>query len=252
MRLLSVPVLILLVLAAPGPDEPQRQSSAAATAQDLKGLEEFLNWAHPGADGCETPVDVAIVQTWDGGLRARYRIVCGSSASALEGVFKGREKEGVWQIAGGFEGVMRWRFEPARLGGKPLTYFRPVELTFSGLPPESRGWVHRALFHVEAIVSDDELVVEEALRRVRAGEPFDKVAAPSRGLGPARGGDWGFVSAATLPAAVRKALHEARVGGLAGPVSAPGVDEPPPEPGPGLFALRPPPHGEPAVPNLDP
>jgi len=350
MRLLSVPVLILLVLAAPGPDEPQRQSSAAATAQDLKGLEEFLNWAHPGADGCETPVDVAIVQTWDGGLRARYRIVCGSSASALEGVFKVREKEGVWQIAGGFEGdatridallgpprgapgpagpapaglspppgntggapdasfglvpppettkevapgypeeagrarligeahiellvqvppdgtplrarplrgpdpdlgmrraaidaVMRWRFEPARLGGKPLTYFRPVELTFSGLPPESRGWVHRALFHVEAIVSDDELVVEEALRRVRAGEPFDKVAAPSRGLGPARGGDWGFVSAATLPAAVRKALHEARVGGLAGPVSAEGLHYLLLKRGEVYYALRPRPDGE--------
>src|SRR5437867_3437806 len=247
MRLLSVPVLILLVLAAPGPDEPQRQSSAAATAQDLKGLEEFLNWAHPGADGCETPVDVAIVQTWDGGLRARYRIVCGSSASALEGVFKVREKEGVWQIAGGFEGDAT-RIDallgPARLGGKPLTYFRPVELTFSGLPPESRGWVHRALFDVEAIVSDDELVVEEALRRVRAGEPFDKVAAPSRGLGPARGGDWGFVSAATLPAAVRKALHEAHVGGLAGPVSAEGLHYLLLKRGEVYYALRPRPDGE--------
>src|SRR3989449_1986071 len=326
MRLLGVPVLILLVLAAPGTDEALRQSSAASAGQDLKGLEEFLNWAHPGADGCETPVDVAIVQTWDGGLRARYRIVCGSSASALEGVFKVREKEGVWQIAGGFEGdatridallgpprgapgpagpapaglspppgntggapdasfglvpppettkevapeypeeagrarligeahiellvqvrpdgtplrarplrgpdpdlgmrraaidaAMRWRFEPARLAGEPLTYFRPVEVTFSGLPPESRDWVHRALFHVEAIVSDDELVVEEALRRVRAGEPFDRVAAPSRGVGPARGGGWGFGSAAALPAAVREAPHGARVGGDAWPGSA--------------------------------
>src|SRR5207249_7566437 len=118
------------------------------------------------------------------------------------------------------DAVMRWRFEPARLGGEALTYYAPVTLTFSGLPPESRDWVHRALFHIEAIVSDDEMVVEEALRRVQAGEPFDKVAAQSAGSGAGRGGDWGFVSAATLPAAVRKALHEARVGGLAGPVNA--------------------------------
>src|SRR2546425_3239418 len=351
MRLLSVPVLLSLALAAPVTDEPRRQSSAAAATHDLKGLEEFLNWAHPEADGCASPVGVTIVQTWDGGLGARYGIVWGSSASAMEGVFKVREKEGVWQVAGGFEGdasrvdarlgppqgssgpagpppaglapppgntgndapdtsfglvtppestkevapeypeeagrarligearielllqvrpdgtplrarplrgpdpdlgmrraaidaAMRWRFEPARLAGEPLTYFRPVELTFSGLPPESRDWVHRALFHVEAIVSDDELVVEEALRRVRAGEPFDKVAAPAIGSGPARGGDWGFVSAATLPAAVRKALHEARVGGLAGPVSAGGLHYLLLKHGEVYYAPRPRPHGE--------
>src|SRR3989442_3473193 len=104
MRLWSVPVLVSLALAARGTDELGRQSSAASAAQDLKGLEEFLNWAHPKADGCESPADVAVVQTWDGGLRARYRIVCGSAASVLEGVFKVREKEGVWQVAGGFEG----------------------------------------------------------------------------------------------------------------------------------------------------
>jgi hypothetical protein len=83
--------------------------------------------------------------------------------------------------------------------------------------------VHRALFHVEAIVSDDELVVEEALRRVRAGEPFDRVAAELAGSGPMRGGDWGFVPAATLPAAVRKALHEAYIGDTSGPLTAGGL-----------------------------
>src|SRR5258705_983218 len=100
------------------------------------------------------------------------------------------------------EAALRWRFEPARLAGEPLTYFRPVQVTFAGLPPESRDWEHRALFHVEAIVSEDDLVVEEALRRVREGEPFEKVAAESTGAGTVRGGDWGFVSAASLPASV--------------------------------------------------
>ena len=331
MRLLSVPALISLLLAAAvGQPTPRPAGVTGDAAHNLKGLEEFLNWAHPKADGCESPGDVSIVQIWDGGLRARYRIVCGASARALQGVFKVREKEGVWQIASGFEGdaarldaalgppprapgsegpaptglapppgnrdngapdtpldlvpapettkeiapefpeeagrarligdahlellvqippdgaplraralrgpepdlgmrraatdaVLRWSFRPARLAGEPLTYFRPVELTFHGLPPESRDWVHRALFQVEAIVSEDELVVEEALRRVRGGESFDRVAAQSVGSTAARGSDWGLVSATALPAAVRKALHEARVGDLAGPVSAEGL-----------------------------
>ncbi len=371
MRLLSVPVLITLSLLAgvglppsgpagppadPPPDaaDPERQGPAARP-QSLKGLGEFLNWAHPKDDACEAPADVSIVQFWDGGVRARYRIVCGSSVRALEGVFKVREKAGVWQIAEGFEteaarleaalspshasrggsvpgraadvrvapppeglapppdspvggapdtplglvpppsstaeitpeypeeagrarligeahiellvqispdgtplrarplrgpdpdlgmrraatdAVMRWRFDPARLAGLALTYFRPVEMTFSGLPPESRDWVHRALFHVEAIVSDDELVVEEALRRLRAGEPFDRVAAEA-GSGPLRGGDWGFVPAATLPAAVRKALHEARIGDLCGPVTVGGVHYLLRKRGEVYYALRP-------------
>src|SRR2546428_3800010 len=126
MRLLSVPVLISLALAAPGTDELRRQSSAASAAQDLKGLEEFLNWAHPKADGCESPADVAVVQTWDGGLRARYRIVCGSAASALEGVFKVREKEGVWQVAGGFEG------DASRVDARPRP---PGSARPAGAPP---------------------------------------------------------------------------------------------------------------------
>ncbi|MGH9797897.1 MAG: DUF1570 domain-containing protein, partial [Candidatus Polarisedimenticolia bacterium] len=39
----------------------------------------------------------------------------------------------------------------------------------------------------------------------------------------ARGGDWGFVPAAGLPAPLRRALHEAAVGGLVGPVNADGL-----------------------------
>jgi TonB family protein len=328
MRFLGLSVLVALALdAGVGMSAPDRQSSAAADPVELDRLGEFLNWAHPAAEGCESPRDVAILQTWDGGLRAGYRIVCGSATRLLEGVFQVREqvrdKERVWQVAAGFEAeaarieaalvspragpaglapppantgplspdtplrfvappevttetkpeypeeagrgrligeahvellvqispegaplrarplrgpdpdlgmrrsaidaVLRWRFEPARLGGVPLTYYRPVDLTFSGLPPESRDWIHRALFHVEAIVSDDELVVQEALRRVKAGELFATVAAQAVGTGPERGGAWGFVSAAAFPAAVRKALHEARIDGLAGPVEAEGL-----------------------------
>src|SRR4029077_10868490 len=104
MRLLSVPALISLALAAAvGQPIPRPPGVAVDAAHTLKGLEEFLNWAHPKADGCESPADVSIVQIWDGGLRARYRIVCGASARALQGVFKVREKEGVWQVASGFE-----------------------------------------------------------------------------------------------------------------------------------------------------
>ena len=104
MRLLSVPVLISLAFAAAvGQPTPRPALVPGEAAHNLKGLEEFLNWAHPKADGCESPADVSIVQIWDGGLRACYRIVCGPSARSLEGVFKVREKEGVWQIASGFE-----------------------------------------------------------------------------------------------------------------------------------------------------
>ncbi|HKB08309.1 MAG TPA: energy transducer TonB, partial [Candidatus Polarisedimenticolia bacterium] len=311
--------------------------------------EEFLKWAHPEGEGCPSPADISIVETWDGGLRARYGIGCGASTRPLQGIFQVREKEGVWQIASGFEAdapridaalgappsgpageapagispppknagggapetpldavappavrseaspeypeeagrarligeahiellvevapdgaplrarplrgpdpdlgmrraameaVMRWRFDPARLAGKPLTYFRSVDVTFSGLPPESRDWVHRALFRVEAVVSEDELVVDEALRRVRAGEAFEKVAAESVGSSAARGGDWGLVSAATLPAAVRRALHEARVGGLAGPVAAEGLHYLILKRGEVYYALKPRPGGD--------
>jgi hypothetical protein len=306
-----------------GAPAPERQSSGAPGDVEVQRLAEFLGWAHPPEDGCGPPSEIRVIERWTGGLMARYQVVCGGSARSLQGVFQTREKEGVWQVAGGFEAeperlgaalaastspgapglappaanpdagaaapetplslvappqaagdsqpeypeeagrarligvahvellvevspggvplrarplrgpdpdlgmrraareaVLRRRFRPALLLGRPVTYFAPIDITFTGLPAESRNWVHRALFHVEAIVSADRDVVEEAQGRLRAGEPFDRVAA-----GPAvlRGGDWGFVSAATLPAAVRKALHEAPVGGYAGPVSAEGL-----------------------------
>ena len=350
MRIVGVPVLMALAIgsgtggqvprpaptAAPLPEQATHRPSAADGVDEGRRLGEFLGWAHPAEDGCGAPLDATIVQSWDGGLRATYRIVCGRSTRLVEGVFQVREqirdRESVWQIAAGFEAdatridaalgppspgpgraavpppggleappgnraaaaptdsplrfvappearsqvtpdypeeagrarligdahvellvqistegtplrartlrgpdpdlgmrraatdaVLRWRFDPARLKGEPVIYYRPVEMTFSGLPPGTRDWVHRALFHVEVIVSNDELVVQEALRRVQAGESFDAVARQAVETGQGRGGDWGFVSAANFPAAVRKALHEARVDGLAGPVTAEGL-----------------------------
>ncbi len=335
MRLRSVIVPFALALfagagapAAPPPAAPGRQSSGVSGDSEVERLAEFLGWSHPPEDGCRPPAEIRIVEKWTGGLMARYEIVCGEAARSLQGVFRTREKEGVWQVAGGFEAeperlgaaldasrsrsaastphgglappaanpspaeagpetpldlvappevagdsppeypeeagrarligearvellvqvspagvplrvrplrgpdpdlgmrraaraaALRWRFRPARLGGLPVTCFTPIDVVFPGLPPESRNWVHRALFHVEAIVSENRDVVDEAQQRLRAGEPFARVAAGTAVLG---GGDWGFVSAATLPAAARKALHKAPVGGQAGPVSAEGL-----------------------------
>ena len=307
---------------------PGRQSSGVSGDAEVQRLAEFLVWAHPPEDGCGPPVEIRIVEKWIGGLMARYEIVCGDGTRNLQGVFQTREKEGVWQVAGGYEAdaerlraaleafrsgaaapaapeglapppanlgareagpqtplslvappevaadsrpeypdeagrarligearvellvqvspagvplrarplrgpdldlgmrraareaALRWRFRPALLRGLPVTCFTPIDIVFTGLPPESRHWVHRALFHVEAIVSEDREVVDEALERLEAGEAFEKLAAGPTILG---GGDWGFVSAAALPAAARKALHEAPIGGHAGPVSAEGL-----------------------------
>jgi hypothetical protein len=333
MRLRSVIVPLMLALAAaPGPApyagaDPVRQSSGVSGEAEVQRLAEFLGWAHPAESGCGLPIDIRIVEKWSGGLMARYDIPCGGTTRSLQGAFQTRERDGVWQVAGGFEAeaerfaaaldasrrkaatattegglappaanpgteagpetplglvtppevakdsrpeypeeagrarligearvellvqvppsgeplrarplrgpdldlgmrraareaALRWRFLPARLRGLPVTCFTPIDIVFTGLPPESRNWVHRALFHVEAIVSEDREVVDEARDRLKAGESFETLAAGPAILG---GGDWGFVSAATLPAAVRKALHEAPIDGYAGPVSAEGL-----------------------------
>jgi hypothetical protein len=117
--------------------------------------------------------------------------------------------------------ALRWRFRPARLGETPVRYFATVEMDFQGLPEESGSWAHRALFHVQAIVSDDAAAAEAARRRLVAGEPFDAVAR-STAASEEKSGDWGFVPAAGLPPAVRKALHEIDVGAWAGPIEAQG------------------------------
>src|SRR5439155_638331 len=183
MRFPGLPVLVALALGpgvvlstprperiasepVPGADQPGRQGSAAAGAIELARLGEFLDWAHPAGDGCGSPADLAMVETWEGGVRASYRIVGGPSIRALEGVrarligeahvelLVQSSPEGAPQRARPLRGpdpdlgmrraaidaVLRWRFEPALLRGSPLTYYRPVELTFGGLPPESRDW----------------------------------------------------------------------------------------------------------------
>jgi TonB family protein len=118
--------------------------------------------------------------------------------------------------------VRRFRFAPATLGGLPVRYFLPLDIGFHGLPPESRHWTHRALYELEAVVAEDPLDLGPFRARVLAGEPFAAVAAD---LPPslAQGGDWGLVPAASLPAPVRLALHEARLHALVGPLEAEGL-----------------------------
>jgi hypothetical protein len=115
--------------------------------------------------------------------------------------------------------ALRWRFDPADLGGIPVRYFLPVNIPFQGLPAQSRDWIHRALFQVGAIVSPDAAALAVAKARLLAGEPF---AAVARDFPGEESGDWGLVSAAALPGPLRVALHEARIGVVAGPVEAEG------------------------------
>ena len=113
--------------------------------------------------------------------------------------------------------VMRWGFSPAALGGLRVRFFAPIEITFNGLPAESRSWSHRALFDLEAMVFPDRSAAETAGGRLRAGEPLETVAP-----GSALDSDWGLVAAAELPAPLRRALHEAPIGVWVGPVAAEG------------------------------
>jgi TonB family protein len=113
--------------------------------------------------------------------------------------------------------VGRWRFEPARFEGRPVRYFAPIEITFTGLPPESRLWSHRALFEMQALLYEDEAKAQAAAARLRAGTPVEEVSPES-----ALDSEWGLTAAAGLPAPVRAALHEATIGLWAGPVAAEG------------------------------
>lgn len=115
------------------------------------------------------------------------------------------------------QAVRGWQFRPAMLGGHAVRYFAPVEITFTGLPPESRNWSHRALFQVQALSFDQSGAAQEGAARLRSGVPLEEVSPES-----ALDSDWGLVAAAELPGALRQALHEARVGAWTGPVAADG------------------------------
>jgi TonB family protein len=329
LALIGAALAAALSAATAPPESPPAGPSAPPGDRLAEGLAEFVAWAQAGQGGCAPASGIRAIERWDGGVRARYEIVCGGRTRALEAILKTREGQGVWQVAAGveaeaplldaaladreaagraprpggagglepppenegiesdasplgvavpaqvlkagrpeypeeagrarligearvellvdvspegapqrarplrgpdpdlgmrraaIEAVLRWSFRPATLEGRPVRYFAPVEVSFEGLPPESRHWAHRALFHVEALVAAEAAPLEEARRRLERGETLAAVAA---GLaGDPRGGDWGFVSAAALPAPLRQALHEASVGGLAGPVAADGL-----------------------------
>jgi hypothetical protein len=113
--------------------------------------------------------------------------------------------------------VRGWSFRPALLGGHAVRYFAPIEITFTGLPPESRAWSHRALFDLQALSFDQAPAAREGIARLRAGASLEDVSPES-----ALDADWGLVAAAELPGALRQALHEARVGAWTGPVAADG------------------------------
>jgi len=111
--------------------------------------------------------------------------------------------------------VATWRFDPARFEGRAVRYFAPIEITFTGLPPESRLWEHRALFEMQALLYDDEARAQAAVARLRAGAPVEEVS-PELALDS----EWGLIAAAALPAPVRAALHATTIGLWAGPVQA--------------------------------
>src|SRR5262245_35149341 len=93
-------VLALTGAVAPADElrPPDRQSSGAADEADLPRLVEFLDWAHPPG-ACASPTGVRITGRWAGGLTARYEIVCGAQTRALQGVFRTRARDRVWQVA---------------------------------------------------------------------------------------------------------------------------------------------------------
>jgi len=311
-------------------EDPIRAGASPPGDLFASGLRDFLDWAHPAAEGCVAIDRIEIVSRFAGGLRARYEVNCGGGPRLLEGILSTREAPGVWQVAAGFEAdekdvseairtrllripreliegpgarrtkgpdallpppdnpglagpldavvppvpvreapptfpeeagrarligearvellvdvsprgeprrartlrgpdpdlgmrasanaaVNGWRFRPASLGGHPVRYFAPVEITFTGLPPESRAWAHRALFDLQSLAFDQTGPAQEGAKRLRAGAPVEDVSPES-----ALDADWGLVAAADLPGVLRQALHEARVGSWTDPVAADG------------------------------
>ncbi len=124
------------------------------------------------------------------------------------------------------EAVLKWRFRPAMLGRSAVRSFVAVPLSFEGLPAESSKWIHRALYRLEGLAGTDRGALERALRRARRGEDLSRAGAAA-GNGWSSGsfapGDWGIVPASDLPLPVRRLVHAAPVGTLAGPIEADGV-----------------------------
>lgn len=119
------------------------------------------------------------------------------------------------------EASRRWQFAPAMLVGEKVRSFATIDVVFEGLPTESLGWIHRALFHFDAVVPSDDSAIDKALRRLQRGEPFEEVAVEFPAASTIRGGtDW--VPAAELPPTVRRALHDAAIGEVIGPVEGKG------------------------------
>jgi TonB family protein len=114
--------------------------------------------------------------------------------------------------------VLKWRFEPGLFEGRAVRYFTPIDITFNGLPPESRSWAHRALFDLQVLTYDDAAHAEEAAERLRAGRPIEEVS-PEAALDS----EWGLTAASGLPAPVRAALHDGTIGLWAGPIDVEGT-----------------------------
>ena len=196
---------------SPPPDNPGAGTSSAAAMVPARALhrEDPVVPAEASRARLFAPVRVEVlVDLSADGTPGRARILRGPQPDL------GMRRSAV-------EATRRWRFAPAILAGEKVRSFAAVEVVFAGLPPESLGWIHRALFRFDAVISADDLVIGNALERLRGGDPFAAVAAGAAATVEGWGGaDW--VPAAVLPPPVRRALHDAAIGEVIGPVEGRG------------------------------
>jgi hypothetical protein len=196
---------------SPPPDNLESDASSAAAILPARALhrEDPVVPVEAGRARLFSPVRVEIlVDVSAAGGPRRARILRGPQPDL------GMRRAAV-------EASRRWRFAPAVMAGEKVRSFAAFNVVFEGLPPESLGWIHRALFRFDAVISADDRVIDEALERLRRGDPFNAVAAGSAAIVEGWGGaKW--VPAAGLPPAVRRALHEAAIGQVVGPVDGNG------------------------------
>ena len=76
--------------------------SGAAGEPTMEQIAEFLSWAHPGVEGCDSPRDLRILEKWDERVWVRYLGGCDPNR-VLGAVLEVRETHGVVQIVGGIE-----------------------------------------------------------------------------------------------------------------------------------------------------